>query len=110
MTEKRITYAQMTAVADPKPFAPTMKEYELHHWMAAPAGRPGVATQLITKDGLSYCSACRRWFRFVYADGGSYAVGTDGEMAIPCPGYDWHGPECNCYGHPQPALRQEATP
>lgn len=95
-------YQRMTAVTAPKPFTGIPDGYDLHRWMAAPAGRPGAAAQVITGDDMSYCMACGRWFRFVFSDSGKYAVGTDGELAISCPGYDWHGPDCNCFGHPQP--------
>lgn len=95
-------YQRMTAVAEPKPLTGIPDGYENHRWMAAPAGRPGVASQVITADGMSYCTSCRRWFRFVSNDFGKYPVGTDGELAISCPNYDWHSADCNCFGHPQP--------
>lgn len=96
----------MTAVSPPRmPPLPIPAGYQPHRWLAAPAGQPGTATQVITGDDMSYCTACRKWFRYVTTLGGSWAVGTDGEHAVGCPGYDWHGPECNCFGHPQPAVR-----
>lgn len=92
-------------VLEPKPFRSTPPDYRLHSWMHAPAGRPGMSAQVITVDEMSYCTACRRWFRYFDSGFGRYAVGTDGELAISCAGYDWHGADCNCFGHPRPAVR-----
>ena len=102
-------YAELTAVAEPKPYHGLPDDYTPHHWMSAPAGRPGVATMVLTEDGMAYCTGCRRWFRFMHDQWGKYPVGTDGELAVSCTRSDWHGHECNCFGHPQPGYRHQVT-